>query len=361
MRIGIYDPYLDDLGGGEKYMMTIASCLSKQHEVTIFWNNKDDVTACQNRFHLSLGKVKLHKNIFAAQVSFLERITTAWKYDAIVILSDGSIPFIPPTKLYLHIQQPLAKDQRSKIKDRIKMRQITAIFYNSHFTKGYNDPLFPGVRSEVIYPPVTLDLGFKVEDIRKENWIMHVGRFRAGNIESGDYKKQGFMVGAFKEMVDQGLKGWTFHLASSVRKDDEGKFKLLKNNAKGYPIVFHVNKTQQELFDLYKKAKIYWHASGYGEDVQKHPELAEHFGMTTVEAMGFGVVPVVINSGGQAEIVTNNVNGLLWKTKEELINQTYKVISDHKLWEHLSKKAQIRSHDFSADAFYAKVEKLIAQ
>ena len=36
MKIGIFDPYLDDLGGGEKYMMKIAQCLGKNHDVSIF-------------------------------------------------------------------------------------------------------------------------------------------------------------------------------------------------------------------------------------------------------------------------------------------------------------------------------------
>ena len=39
MKIGVYDPYLDDVGGGEKYMLTTAECLSNDHDVTIFWDN----------------------------------------------------------------------------------------------------------------------------------------------------------------------------------------------------------------------------------------------------------------------------------------------------------------------------------
>ena len=36
MRIGIFDPYLDTLSGGEKYMLSIASCLVQEYEVFIF-------------------------------------------------------------------------------------------------------------------------------------------------------------------------------------------------------------------------------------------------------------------------------------------------------------------------------------
>src|SRR5216683_91877 len=136
MRIGVFDPYLDDLGGGEKYMMQLASYLSQNHEVTVFWDRMEDVDALKKRFGLSFEKIKISKNIFSPQVNFLEKIKTFQNYDAFIILSDGSIPFVFPKKLYLHIQQPLPKHQRS-FKDRIKQKHITAIFYNSGFTKKF--------------------------------------------------------------------------------------------------------------------------------------------------------------------------------------------------------------------------------
>ena len=337
MRIGIFDPYLDDLGGGEKYMMSVASCLSKKHDVTIFCDNEEDFYAVKKRFNLSLEKVKLEKNIFSPHLSFFQKTKTFSNYDAFVILSDGSIPFVFPKKLYLHIQQPLPKKNGFNFKDNVKRRHISAIFYNSHFTKKFNDSVFPGVKSEVIYPPVSFEARDKISSL-KENIIVHVGRFRVKNLSTDDYKKQGFMVELFKKMVDSGLKNWKFILAASIKKDDEKAFEILKNNAKGYPIEFQINKANDEILGLYQKAKIYWHASGYGEDVEKHPELAEHFGMTTVEAMGAGVVPVVINSGGQKEIVTDGENGLLWNIEEELLEKTKRLTNDEKLWKKLSEK-----------------------
>ena len=42
MKIGIFDPYLGTLSGGEKYMLSIASCLSKEHEVYVFWDQEKE-------------------------------------------------------------------------------------------------------------------------------------------------------------------------------------------------------------------------------------------------------------------------------------------------------------------------------
>jgi glycosyltransferase involved in cell wall biosynthesis len=359
MKIGIYDPYLDDLGGGEKYMMSVAACLSKKHEVTIFWDNQKDFDGVKKRFNLQLDNIKIYKNIFSSEVGFFQKTKAFRNYDAFIILSDGSIPFVFPKKLFLHIQQPLPKHSLS-FKDKIKIKYISAVFYNSQFTKKFNDPLFPEVKSEVIYPPVwlgTRDLGLGTSE--KENIIVHVGRFRVKNLKTDDYKKQGFMIESLKKLVDQGLKHWKFILASSVKKEDEEAFAILRENAKGYPIEFHINNTNAEIFELYNKAKIYWHASGYGEDVEKHPELAEHFGISTVEAMGAGAVPVVVNKGGQKEIVTNGENGLLWNTQEELLQMTKRVIKDEKLWYELSTNARERTRDFTEEKFEESINKLI--
>src|SRR6266705_3373039 len=101
MKIGIYDPYLDDLGGGEKYMVSLASCLSMNNEVTIFWDKKEDLKGLERRFSIDLPRVERVKNIFVPEVGFLTRIFETRKYDVIIVLSDGSIPFSLSKKLLL--------------------------------------------------------------------------------------------------------------------------------------------------------------------------------------------------------------------------------------------------------------------
>jgi glycosyltransferase involved in cell wall biosynthesis len=360
MRIGVFDPYLDDVGGGEKYMMLLAECLAKKHDVTVFWDSDEDFIAVKKRFNLSLDQVKRTQSIFSPGFNIFHKVKALQNYDAFIILSDGSIPFVFPKKLFLHIQQPLVRGHL-RFKDKIKLKHISAIFYNSQFTKQFNDQLFSGVNSVVIYPPVSLQ-NFKDNHLRlikKEKIIIHVGRFRVKNLAVGDYKKQGFMVDSFKKLVDEGLKGWKFILASSVKDEDMQAFNVLKTNAKNYPIEFQVNKSNREVFEIYAKAKIYWHASGFGENLELHPELAEHFGMTTVEAMGAGVVPVVINAGGQKEIVTNEKDGLLWDTQEELLSMTNRLIDNESLWHKLSENAKQHAKDFTKEKFEESINKLI--
>lgn len=355
MKIGIYDPYLDDLGGGEKYMMKIAQCLSEQNEVYVFWDNSADVKALKERFLLDLSKIKLTENIFSKGVPFPKRAIESKKYDIIIALSDGSIPFLLSKKTFIHIQQPLPH-QNTSIKTKLKLSRISNFFCNSRYTKSYIDKSL-GVDSLVLYPPVDL----KPKKVTKENIIFHVGRFRVKNVSKiDDYKKQAFMAEVFKNMVKNGLKNWKFILAVSIKKEDSVAFEKLKDMTKGFPIDFQINKNNNALWDTYSKAKIYWHASGFGEDLGKHPQFAEHFGISTVEAMGAGAVPVVINAGGQAEIVEDGKSGLLWNSTQELIEKTQELMKNEKLLEKMSKGAMRRAEYFAGNRFCSELFNILS-
>lgn len=333
--------------------MTLASIFAEQHSVDIFWDNPSDVELVGQRFGIDTSSFQVVKNIFATSVSLVSRFLQTRQYDAIVVLSDGSIPLVGSTKLFIHIQQPLQQMQQGVL-GKIKLARVSAFFCNSYYTKSFIDKKF-NLLTKVIYPPVAL----YPKDIKKENIILHVGRFRAKNVENGDFKKQSFMVEAFKDMVDKGFTNWKFILAVSFGEKDKDAFSRMEISAKGYPIEFLINKSNKDLWDIFSKSKIYWHASGYGEDLQAHPEFAEHFGISTVEAMGAGCVPVVINAGGQTEIITSGENGFLWDSLGELQAKTIQLTKDTVLWQRLSKNAKEEATKFGYEAFKKHVLALI--
>ncbi len=355
MKIGIFDPYLDSLSGGEKYMLTIATCLASRHDVSVFWDeNSASYIKEQAKLKLGidLGNIKFVPNIFGSNVSFITRFLATRKYDYIIVLSDGSIPAVA-SKLIVHFQFPVEWVDLS-FKTKIKASRIAKVICNSQFTKSFIDKKF-GVKSVVLYPPVPLP---KTSKQQKENIILHVGRFGKTH-EGKNFKKQDVMIEMFKKMVKGGLKNWQFLLAVSVREKDEEEFNKLKEQAKGFPIQFVKNPENKHLWQFYRKAKIYWHATGFGEDIVKHPERAEHFGISTVEAMGAGAVPVVIGAGGQREIVDDGENGFLWNTIEECIEKTKKLVMDGALYEKMAKKAREKASIFGKEQFCENLERII--
>lgn len=348
MKIGIFDPYLDTLGGGEKYMLTAASLLSENHQVSISWDtsNSDEIRqAAKQKFDIDLTRVSFMSNIFNKETSFVSRLSESKAFDLIIFLSDGSIPLVS-TRLFIHFQFPVEWINGKSLLNKLKMKRVDKIICNSEFTKSFIDRKF-SVSSYVLYPPA--DIRSK-KNIKKQNIVLHVGRFGQDR-EGHNYKKQDVMIDVFKKMVDNGLKQWQFVIAISVKKEDEKNLKTLKMKAQGYPIVFLENVSNSTLQEVYGKAKIYWHASGFGEDLEKHPERAEHFGMATVEAMASGAVPVVINAGGQTEIVEDKKSGFLWNSEEELISKTKNIIENESIRKEISTQAVKRAQKFSKDAF----------
>ncbi len=212
--------------------------------------------------------------------------------------------------------------------------------------------------AKVLYPPV--EMLFKTKKInyaQKNNIICSVGRF----FTLGHSKKQDTMINAFKKMCDHGLKDWELHLAGGLNNEPTSLdyFKKLQDSSLGYPIVFHINKSRQEIIDLYYKSKIYWHAAGFGQNKNKDPINFEHFGITPIEAMSAGCIPVMFNGGGLPEIITAlNLNHVdhLFNNESELINCTQKIIDKHT-------KTNINLQDldslFSTETFYKNLKKII--
>jgi glycosyltransferase involved in cell wall biosynthesis len=233
------------------------------------------------------------------------------------------------------------------------LRSYSTLLAISRFTQTWIERYWSR-SSELLYPPVDVT-AFQPGD--KRSIILTVGRIFAG----GHNKKHLPMIAAFKQLIDSSLRGWEFHIAGSVGQDavDHDYFRQVQAAAQGYPIVVHKNVAQEELRALYAAAKIYWHASGYGENEQCDPIKFEHFGIATVEAMAAGAVPIVIDRAGQHEIVEPDRSGLQWQTLDELLTQTRAVIADETLWRRLSVGAQERSRAFGRAAFEDRVQALL--
>lgn len=352
MKIDIYDPYLDTLSGGEKYMLSAAICLADENEVFIFWDHELEIRKkAQEKLGVNLDKVKFSKNIFLRNVSFIKRFFSTLKYDAIFYLSDGSIPLVYP-KLFLHFQFPVEWVKTNSWKMKFKISRIRKVICNSYFTKRYIDKKL-NIKSIVVYPPVEIKMAKKV---KKENIILNVGRFSL--INESNFKKQDVMIDVFRKLIRANLKDWKFVLVISILEKDLEQFEELKRKAKGLPIEFIVNAKDSLLWELYAKSKIYWHATGFGEDLNIHPEKAEHFGISTVEAMGAGVVPVVINAGGQREIVDDGKNGFLWNKTEELLEKTELLIKEGDLLKKMSLEAIEKAKVFNQEKYRQKIKEI---
>lgn len=178
--------------------------------------------------------------------------------------------------------------------------------------------------AKVIAPPVDLLCKkYHVGKFKKNNWICSVGRF----FTLGHGKKQEILVEAFKKLYDKNRKKWELHLIGGLGDEPSSIefFRQLKDQSKGYPVFFHLNASRQEIEDVYLRSKIYWHATGFGEDEGIYPVRFEHFGIAPIEALSAKCIPILFNGGGLREIITAvnlDKNKNLFNSVEELVNNT---------------------------------------
>jgi glycosyltransferase involved in cell wall biosynthesis len=352
---GIYDPYLDTLGGGERYMLTIADCLLKKRwTVDIFWDlekTADIQQRLKQRFNLNLEGLNFVDDIFSSKKSLLEKWQITKKYDLIFHLSDGSIPLLFGKKNIVHFQIPFHDLKHNRLWEAIKLQTIDNIICNSDFTKRFIDREYK-VNSQVIYPPIA------VNDFRpgkKENIILSVARFSA----LMQFKRHDILIDSFSK-ISRLAPDWRLILAGGTEVGKGDYLKRLQALAIGLPIEIIESPSFEKIKALYAQAKVFWLASGYGVDENKYPERMEHFGISVVEGMAAGVVPIVVNKGGPKEVVVDDRDGLLWNTEKELAEKTLWLIKNQKIWLRLSGAAQKRAKLFSQNRFCHETQSLVS-
>lgn len=341
MKAAIYNPYLDSLGGGERYTISFAQALSKLgYEIKCQWADESIRTKIEDRFGFKIP-----------YIHFVRDIKRGDGYDICFWISDGSIPVLKARKNLLHFQIPFNKVGGRSLMNKMKLFRINKVVCNSYFTKKFIDTEF-GVDSVVIYPPVDVE---RIKQKRKENLIIYAGRFS----QLTQAKNQHILIEIFKRFYDSGYRNWKLILAGGTEVGSTEYIKKIKKMGESYPVSVVEKPSYKDLLELYAKAKIFWSAAGFGVNEKKEPGKVEHFGITLVEAMSARCIPFVYNAGGYKEIVQDAKSGFLWDKKSDLLRKTRLVIKDPILSKKISKNARKSSLKYSYQNFEKEVHALL--
>lgn len=345
----IFNPYWDTLGGGEKYALSVATTLRDLgNQVSIYWPDHGLLNQFKSRYGIDATGISIDPQGYSAFQSgtLLDRYRVTHRHHVFFYVSDGSIPFLFSKKNLIHFQVPLRQLSRNPLTLTLKSQLIHSIICNSQFTAQVIKPQF-NLPIHVVYPPVA-----QISPQDKAKVILSVGRF--DNLLHS--KRQDVLIQAFQKLS---APGWRLVLAGGVLHGEK-KVQQLQTKVKNSAIDLVINPSWTKLTGLYAKASIYWHAAGFGSNLTSEPEKAEHFGISTVEAMSAGAVPVVFNGGGLREIITPQQNGYTWDQVTELISYTKKIIQSPTLYQKLSRNARLRSQDFSEEVFTHALQKAIS-
>lgn len=390
LKIGIYnEPAGTGIGGSESMVAVLAEALSREHQVELLHcihALSADLLAESSGADLSnvrLRYVEADHDLTQYSRNPWRRYNASLKwhaalskpYDVFIAVvhemppfchaAEGLLVVLFPTYIGPYFRGPDELLKRSALRRRVEYEyrkwewkkrmgsyQLkTAI---SDFSRTWTRRRW-GVNCEVVYPPV--DNHFR--RVEKANVILSVGRFAVKG--EGHTKKQLEMLTAFRQTKKESLGDWEFFCVGGLRDSPEHRdyFENLRDVGSECQAQLIANIERNRLKSLYERASIFWHAAGYGEDENAHPELMEHFGISTVEAMAAGCVPVVINKGGQREVVQHGVNGFLWDTLKELKEYTGILARDDRTRARMSEAARARAAFFSREEFVKRFQNLL--
>ena len=339
MKIAIYNLHFATLGGGERRTSALAAHLTSRHDTTLFVQSPVSIQKIKTTFGINLSNVEIiplkHKN---------HSLEIASRRPDLFINNSHGSRLSNPARFGIY----MCMFPEERMTDLRSYQIITA---NSRYTARWIKRKW-GYPSEVVYSACQ-NMGAPTT---KKNIILNVARFFAE--PTAHQKRQDILLETFKRLVDDGLCDWELHMVGNVGPTNEDKRLIedLRHSARGYPAHIQANISFDALRDAYRASSIYWHATGFGT---RAPSKQEHFGMSIIEAMSAGAVPIALNSGGPQETINHGINGYLWNELSDLRGLTRRVIEDRQTLCDMSAAAVIASKSFTGDEFLIRMDRLI--
>ena len=365
MKILLIHPRLSVKGGGERVAIHSILAASKAgHEVTLLTEDFDETSfeeffGCSglfdrvNRcyypaFKPILGPRLLLYQRLAYHRSRIRKSTRKLRFDIVLSTQDiGYVPLTPaPVIQYCYFPEYFSHLQGNSPSPiwrlyyrpasayyRTRVRRVGTLLSVSNYTGNFVRDKW-NRDSITLYPPCPVEDYAPFADIQeRENLVLTVGRIVPE-------KKLDSFVELAKMVPDT-----RFVAVGSVSSEARGYYERLKE--KGPENFSFILSPLRRVKEILGRAMAYVHCAE-----------GEHFGITIVEGMAAGCVPVVHDSGGPVEIVTTDV-GFRWRDLDSAAKQIKTLASNDSLREKLSSNASSRAKRFDAETFELEMQKVL--
>lgn len=311
MKIGIIHGFVGGGGGTEKTLYAIIESLTEGgHQVTLYTISKPSIKIPGIKI---VSTLPFHLPVFGLYQRYMESklIVKAKDEDLIIQASGGLvIPEKKDQKVVIYCHHDFQNETK---KDTTKYKGIWSWYYKPYyilsqkFVQQINDENILFIsnskfiqdsikqkfskNSVVIYPPVELEL-FR-NDTKKENSAITVSRYsQEKNLE--------FAIDVFQ---DTGVK-YTLIGNTKTRVNQLYYEKILARvNTMKSKISLLQNVERSKVVENLQRSKVYFHAS------------PETFGISVVEGIAAGCVPIVPDNSAHKETVP--INELRYKTNNK--------------------------------------------
>jgi alpha-1,2-mannosyltransferase len=211
----------------------------------------------------------------------------------------------------------------------------------SKFSREAIREAFPGVHPHILYPPVDIERfspAYSQPINAREVKVLVVSRFSPEKRIENAIKVAHLLEGKIK-----------FQIVGSLAPANRAYFKRLQQMIETYrlsqTITLTPNASNEELIDSMSKSMIYLHTM-----------IGEHFGVSIVEAMSAGLVPIVPVYGGCSEFVPPDQQYHTLEEAADRIAENAKYTNDEK-----RQKMHEISRQFSPDNFRRAISIYVEQ
>ncbi len=374
MKVGIIHNSLNSTGGGERLCLeTIASLKEAGYKVILAtveptdWNRVEriigEITKPDSEVSLFKTKIRMFGIYMRLLTSFLA--SRLRKRCDVVVNTHGDVLPIEADLIYMHYPTfALLKENPVNIKysnslfwrayftpyegiQRFLVKRFLngLILTNSEFSKKAIRK-YTGRNAIVVYPPVDVEtFAFAAKSDAREDLVISCGRY-------SPEKNYEFILEVAEKLRDRSIR-FIIVGASSGRVSREYYEKLERiRRAKRLKNVELLRDLDfSKLLALYGKAKIYLHAMRY-----------EHFGMSIVEAMAAGLVPIVHRSGGPWEDILKaqqGTHGFSYLTSNEAAEIIEELVEREKVRKEIAARNFGYLHLFSSESYKKNISNIV--
>lgn len=314
MRVGVFCPTFNVYGGAEVVTAVIANTLAQNnYDVTLFTNEEINQREIKKFFGKSLNpsiKAVVKPSIVQPRglLDFYQTILRShiFKSKCDLWIDVYSNCVFPWTNIsYIHFPFLNHYSYRPEF-PYLRSRNILPVgglphtFFEKNFT-NYNGKLvlanshytadeirrFSGKKAEVLYPPVpSIIFNNNPETPNKnqrKNLVVTISRFGPGK----ELEKIPYIASLTEPSIQFAIIGRVHYQGTLLSLQKITQKLGLKDRVKFFP-----DASRPEMNQMLKSAKIYLHTM-----------IGEHFGISIVEAMAMGCIPIVHDSGGAKEFV----------------------------------------------------------
>jgi glycosyltransferase involved in cell wall biosynthesis len=364
MKVLLIHPRLSVKGGGERVAIhSILAATKAGYEVSLLSEEFDEASFADfygcpglfdkvDRFYYPAFKPVLGPRFLLYQrlIYHWLRIRKAVSRDSFdIVLSTQDIGYVPSThapviqycyfpEYFSHLQTGSSPVWRLYYRPastyyRNRVRRVRILLSVSDFTRGIVAKKWER-DSKTVYPPCPVEDYSEFTNVKsRENLVVTIGRIVP--------EKRFHLFIELARIVPK----TRFVAIGSLSDETSAYYDQLKKSAPEN--ASFVLSPLRKVRDILGRAMAYVHCAEN-----------EHFGITIVEAMAAGCVPIVHDSGGPKEIVTSDV-GFRWSNLSVAARQIVMLAENDSLRRELSAAASVRARQFRPEVFESEMTRIL--